>query len=182
MLQADGDCRLTADLLGWDSRPIHRPLYRGQFSGPLQRWKPLPWTRSLRKTYTAFVKDAKNAFTVLLDPRVLLLMLQCHLTPHCIVDLNTIHMKWIAMKVGPAVCMSWSLTALLSFPTLSMFQKIEASLTHIFCLNGIRRSPPSVYSRRQPMPPTGTSTRTIIVVLSFNILFALPYSRALSND
>ena len=41
------------------------------------------------KTYTALVKDNRKGFTLLFDPRVVLLMLDCHVTPQGIVDLNS---------------------------------------------------------------------------------------------
>ena len=43
------------------------------------------------KTYKAMVKDARKGFTLLLDERVILLLLHCHVTPQGIVDLNTLH-------------------------------------------------------------------------------------------
>ena len=41
------------------------------------------------KTYKALVKDNKRGFTLLFDPRVVTLMLHCHLTRQGVVDLNT---------------------------------------------------------------------------------------------
>ena len=43
------------------------------------------------KTYKALVKDSRKGFTLVLDERVALFMLHCHLTPQGIVDLNTPH-------------------------------------------------------------------------------------------
>ena len=41
------------------------------------------------KTYKAMVKDNRKGFTLLFDPRSVLLMLDCHVTPQGIVDLNS---------------------------------------------------------------------------------------------
>ena len=41
------------------------------------------------KTFKAMVKDYKKGFTLLFDPRSVLFMLDCHLTPQGVVDLNT---------------------------------------------------------------------------------------------
>ena len=41
------------------------------------------------KTYKAMVKDNKKGYTLLLDSRILLLLLHCHVTPQGVVDLNT---------------------------------------------------------------------------------------------
>ena len=41
------------------------------------------------KTYKAMVKDNRRGFTLLFDPRIVLLMLDCHVTPQGIVDLNS---------------------------------------------------------------------------------------------
>ena len=42
------------------------------------------------KAHAAMAKDYRRGFTLLFDPRIVLLMLHCHLTPQGVVDLNTI--------------------------------------------------------------------------------------------
>ena len=48
-------------------------------------------TEEPEKTYKAMVKDNKRGFTLLFDPKVVLLMLDCHVTPQGVVDLNTLY-------------------------------------------------------------------------------------------
>ena len=45
------------------------------------------------KTYQATVKDNRKGYTLLFDPRVVLLTLHCHLTPQGVVDVNSLHKK-----------------------------------------------------------------------------------------
>lgn len=46
---------------------------------------------ALSLIYKAMVTNNKKGFVILLDPRLLLFVLDCHLTPQGIVDLNTLH-------------------------------------------------------------------------------------------